>query len=56
MGSYVCKFPESNCIYSDVQPETVFDTLVKHFTDKGIPFKLRDDKWKLTFEWTSKSD
>ena len=56
MGSYVCKFPENNCIYSDVQPETVFDTLVKHFTDKSIPFKLRDDKWKLTFDWTSISD
>ena len=53
MDTYVCKYPENNCIYSDVQPEVVFSTLAEYFKENNIKFKPKDDKWKLTFNYTS---
>lgn len=50
MGTYVCTQPDPNCIFSDVQPETIFELLKNHLQEKDIAFQIRDDKWKMTFQ------
>ena len=55
MGTYICKYPEMNCFYTDVKPDTVFGELAETFKAEDIDFKVRDDKWKLTFNYPPKT-
>ena len=29
MGSYICTQPENNCVFSNVQPEQIFEAIIK---------------------------
>ena len=55
MSTYICKYPEINCFYTDVQPEEVFGDLAETLKAESIDFKVRDDKWKLTFNYPPKT-
>ena len=52
IGTYLCTHPEPNCSFTGELPETVFQVLTKHLDEAGIEWKIREDKWKLTFEKT----
>ena len=56
MGSYICTQPENNCVFSNVQPEQIFETLIAELKTQEISVNVREDKWKLSFKLAQKSN